>query len=62
MSTVYVMLTLPITLGYIEDKKRQEGKIDLMPLVFLFLLLVFEALREDISFGYIGFQIRRLFL
>lgn len=49
ISTMYVTLLLPITMGYIEKYKKDTGKLYLYPLAFLILILVIS--------GYTGSEI-----
>lgn len=59
ITTVYISIVIPITCNFIHTKKKEQGVLDLKPLVLPLFLLVLANLRfGSVSLEYTIFKFR----
>lgn len=62
ITTLYCMIMLPISLGYIQMKKEDTGKIDIFPVILLlFFLASMYFTRDTNRWALIVFKVRSWF-
>ena len=58
LTSIYLSVMLPLTLGYMHTRKQKEGGGDLTPLYFLFFLMVVVAFQKGYALEHMYWRVR----